>query len=182
LRARFPGRADSEPSPYRMPRRDGAAEAGAWRENRTSSASLLLHRIDPSFLQFACLNSSCSHLFSTPKSRRLHLIATHSYPSQYFFGVTIWGIEDVLKKGGGMVRRDWQPREGQPGYRSGSSDGQASVSPPPPPLQQLHRSPSPPAPPPPPVDIDDLTLALAGTSISLVPRSVRLARKSKMAT
>jgi hypothetical protein len=132
--------------------------------------------------QFACFDSSCSHLLSTPKSRRLHLIAKHSYPSQYFFGVTIWGVEDVLKKGGGMVRRDWQPREGQPGYKSGSSDGQASVSPPPPPLQQLHRSPSPPPANPPPSDIDDLALALSGTSISLVPRSVRLARKNKMAS
>ncbi|GAA5869890.1 hypothetical protein JCM8547_008098 [Rhodosporidiobolus lusitaniae] len=88
---------------------------------------------------FACLVPSCSQLFSTPKNRRLHLIDQHSFPSQYFFAVTIWGVEDEL-----------------------------SLSPPP------ER---------PPPNVDDLAIALAGTSISLVPRSVQRAhaKKSKMA-
>ncbi|GAA5869924.1 hypothetical protein JCM8547_008106 [Rhodosporidiobolus lusitaniae] len=129
---------------------------------------------------FACLVPSCSQLFSTPKNRRLHLIDQHSFPSQYFFAVTIWGVEDVLKKGGGMVRRDWKPREGQPGWKSESSDGVGSPSPPPPRPKELSLSPPPERPPP---NVDDLAIALAGTSISLVPRSVQRAqaKKSKMA-
>ncbi|GAA6030409.1 hypothetical protein JCM8097_009094 [Rhodosporidiobolus ruineniae] len=132
---------------------------------------------------FACFLPTCSHHTSTPKSRRLHLIDKHAYPKQYFFGVTIWGVEDVLEKGGGMVRRDWKPRPGQPGY--GSDDGEKEPSPPMVPRKQLPtRSSSPPPPPSKPSpDVDDLTLAFAGTSISLVPRSVRLAgaKKGKMA-
>ncbi|GAA6004077.1 hypothetical protein JCM10207_002414 [Rhodosporidiobolus poonsookiae] len=130
---------------------------------------------------FACFLPSCSQLSSTPKGRRLHLIDKHSFPSQYFFGVTIWGVEDVLKKGGGMVRRDWKPREGQPGWRGGEGSSRENSPPSPagPQLQQLRASPPPPPPPP---DIDDLATQLAGTSISLVPRSVRLAKakQSKM--
>ncbi|GAA5937648.1 hypothetical protein JCM10213_008423 [Rhodosporidiobolus nylandii] len=134
---------------------------------------------------FACFLPSCSHLSSAPKGRRLHLIDKHGFPSQYFFGVTIWGVADVLKKGGGMVRRDWQPREGQPGFKEeGKEQGDATNAPPSPELpqlQQLPRRSSPPPPPPP--DIDELAIALAGTSISLVPRSVRraAAKQNKMA-
>ncbi|GAA5912261.1 hypothetical protein JCM6882_005210 [Rhodosporidiobolus microsporus] len=132
---------------------------------------------------FACFLPSCSHLSSTPKGRRLHLVDKHAFPSQYFFGVTIWGVQEVLKKGGGMVRRDWKPREGQPGWREGESRGTSPPSPELHQLKQLPRLSPPPMKPPQPSDIDDLTLALAGTSISLVPRAVRLAgqKKGKMA-
>ncbi|GAA5919144.1 hypothetical protein JCM1841_005652 [Sporobolomyces salmonicolor] len=143
---------------------------------------------------FACFAPSCSRHFATPKTRRLHLIDRHAYPPQYFFGVTIWGIEDVLKKGGGMVRRDWKPRAGQPGWKRGgraSSDDddddddeeeEESMMGPPSPSAASSGEPSPP--PlhcvPPPMqrddDVDALALSLSGTSISLVPRSVRLAR------
>lgn len=115
---------------------------------------------------------------------------------QYFFGVTIWGIEDVLQKGGGMVRRDWKPREGQPGWRGSDgetmtrtpSSGEESFGSPPSPAQTKlpSLSPEPQEEPvraaPPCQDVDDLAAALSGTSISLVPRAVHLARKNKMAT
>ncbi|GAA6062556.1 hypothetical protein JCM10212_004117 [Sporobolomyces blumeae] len=137
---------------------------------------------------FACLQATCSLLFSTPKTRRLHLIGQHGYPKEYFFGVTIWGVGEVLKKGGGMVRREWRPRPGQSGYRerdgsaTGASEDEMGDEPPSP-LLEKERSLSPSE----PVtdraksdEIDDLTLALSGTSISFVPRAVRKANKTKM--
>ncbi|BGP01688.1 hypothetical protein NBRC10513v2_005327 [Rhodotorula toruloides] len=133
---------------------------------------------------FACFLPSCTQLFSTPKNRRLHLIAQHGYPPQYYFSVTVWGVEDVLKKGGGMVRREWKPREGQERGRGSSEE---TLDSPPSPAQERHDSPLhlEPSVPPPVIssaDVDDLAAALSGTSISLVPRSVRLARKNKMQT
>ncbi|GAA5889171.1 hypothetical protein JCM8208_007791 [Rhodotorula glutinis] len=139
---------------------------------------------------FACFQPDCRQLFATPKARRLHLVSKHAFPTQYFFGVTIWGVEDVLNKGGGMVRRDWKPREGQPGWRGetrASSEEDSFGSPPSPAQAKLKElSPEPveeePAPAAPSRDVDDLADALSGTSISLVPRAVRLARKKQMAT
>ncbi|GAA5860236.1 hypothetical protein JCM1840_002831 [Sporobolomyces johnsonii] len=134
---------------------------------------------------FACFVPSCSRHFATPKTRRLHLIDRHAYPPQYFFGVTIWGIEDVLKKGGGMVRRDWKPRAGQPGWETGGGrassdddddDHEESARGMGPPSPVSSRAASPPPPPMERDDVDDLALSLSGTSISLIPRSVRLAR------
>ncbi|BGP41749.1 hypothetical protein JCM10449v2_005740 [Rhodotorula kratochvilovae] len=135
---------------------------------------------------FACFQPACTQLFATPKGRRLHLIEKHAYPSQFYFGVTIWGIEDVLKKGGGMVRLEWKPREGQPGWRGetrASSDDSFGSPPSPaqPVMQELPRAPEQPAASS-SKDVDDLAAALSGISISLVPRAVRLARKNKMAT
>lgn len=154
--------------------------------------------------QFECFLSTCPARFQTPKGRRLHLIEKHAYPPQYFFAVTIWGIEEVLKKGGGMVRRDWTPRTDQSQSRDqGSGDGsprpsrrgdseESFGSQPSPASERLA---SPPLLPdvdhdlsrkePKPersdaTDVDALASALFGTSISLVPRSVRLARKMKM--
>ncbi|BGP56764.1 hypothetical protein JCM8202v2_004394 [Rhodotorula sphaerocarpa] len=144
----------------------------------------------------------------TPKGRRLHLTEKHGYPARYFFAVTIWGIEEVLKKGGGMVRRDWKPRP-SPGTAD-APEGQAVRPPraiseesfgsqPSPPAVRQHiplpetepeEDPHPATSAPQPtekgvvapaeVDMDDLTSAFSSTSISLVPRSVRLARKTKM--
>ncbi|GAA6048572.1 hypothetical protein JCM3770_006559, partial [Rhodotorula araucariae] len=133
-----------------------------------------------------CFQPTCTHLCATPKGRRLHLVEKHAYPAQYYFGITIWGIEDVLKKGGGMVRREWKPRGGQPGWRGdarASSDD--SFGSPPSPAHST--SPKLPREPEPPAtasskDVVDLAAILYGTSISLVPRPVRIARKTKMAT
>ncbi|GJN92752.1 hypothetical protein Rhopal_005790-T1 [Rhodotorula paludigena] len=125
---------------------------------------------------------TCSQLFLTPKGRRLHLVEKHAYPAQYFFGVTIWGIQEVLKKGGGMVRREWKPREGQTGWkgdRAGSDDSFGSP-PSPAPAQLPELLPEPGPVPASSADVDDLAAALSGTSISLIPRSVRLARKNQM--
>ncbi|POY70427.1 hypothetical protein BMF94_6574 [Rhodotorula taiwanensis] len=160
---------------------------------------------------FACFQASCASRFQTPKGRRLHLVEKHSYPSQYFFAVTVWGIEEVLKKGGGMVRRDWTPRGGSPSSAPssadasraprGSSEESFGTEPSPASLRatvplpeegpvsaQEEESPSSSASAstaaqtlqPAEADIDDLTSAFSTTSISLVPRSVRLARKAKM--
>ncbi|TKA51625.1 hypothetical protein B0A53_05502 [Rhodotorula sp. CCFEE 5036] len=149
---------------------------------------------------FECFLGTCPARFQTPKGRRLHLIEKHAYPPQYFFAVTVWGIEEVLKKGGGMVRRDWTPRPDQ--SRSGASssrrgDSEESFGSQPSPASERlaspllpdvdHGSSDPSRTDPEPVpersasaDVDALTSALSGTSISLVPRSVRLARKTKM--
>jgi len=44
------------------------------------------------------------------------LIAEHEYPKEYFFGVTAWGVGEVLKKGGsGMIRREWRARTNDQG-------------------------------------------------------------------
>ncbi|GAA5977294.1 hypothetical protein JCM10908_004927 [Rhodotorula pacifica] len=149
---------------------------------------------------FDCFLATCSARFQTPKGRRLHLIEKHAYPPQYFFAITVWGIEDVLKKGGGMVRRDWTPRAGQQSGTASPQPPRASSE------ESFGSQPSPAsmrlASPLPAVDdlevagpttaamqsdakpssdeVDELAAALAGSSISLVPRSVRLARKAKM--
>lgn len=58
-----------------------------------------------------------SKLFLTPKARRLHLIAAHGYPKEYFFSVVNKGVGELLdrmKKGDaamGMVRGEWKQRE-----------------------------------------------------------------------
>ncbi|KAG6885342.1 hypothetical protein C0993_002971 [Termitomyces sp. T159_Od127] len=63
---------------------------------------------------FACHLASCARLFSTPKTRRLHLIQAHGYPKEYFFAVTNKGIGGLLKKwgeGASMIRGQWKRRE-----------------------------------------------------------------------
>ncbi|EKM50828.1 uncharacterized protein PHACADRAFT_178528 [Phanerochaete carnosa HHB-10118-sp] len=63
---------------------------------------------------FACYLPSCPRLFSTPKTRRLHLIQAHGYPKEYFFAVTNKGVGGLLKKwgeGASLVRGEWMPRE-----------------------------------------------------------------------
>ncbi|KAI8968626.1 hypothetical protein BD414DRAFT_504200 [Trametes punicea] len=63
---------------------------------------------------FACHLASCPRLFSTPKTRRLHLIQAHGYPKEYFFAVTNKGVGGLLKKwgeGASLLRRPWHPRE-----------------------------------------------------------------------
>lgn len=109
-----------------------------------------------------------------------------------------------MQKGGGMVRRDWTPRpgqsaEGSPRQPRGSSEESfgsqpspasmrlTSLSPPPeieelprPETQDREESVAPAGSSGSSAEVDDLAAALSGTSISLVPRSVRLARKAKM--
>lgn len=76
-------------------------------------------------MQFACLHPSCGSHFLDPKKRRLHLIDKHGFPKEYFFAVTRWGVDDVLRKGGGLVRREWKDR----GSASGSGGSGKSASP-----------------------------------------------------
>lgn len=63
---------------------------------------------------FACHIETCPKLFSTPKTRRLHLIQTHGYPKEYFFAVTNKGVGGLLKKwgeGASLIRGSWKSRE-----------------------------------------------------------------------
>ena len=53
-------------------------------------------------------------MFSTPKTRRMHLIQGHGYPKEYFFAVTNKGVGGLLKRWGegvSMLRKPWKPRE-----------------------------------------------------------------------
>ncbi|KAJ3730203.1 hypothetical protein C8R42DRAFT_649538 [Lentinula raphanica] len=64
---------------------------------------------------FACflLPSLCGKVFLTPKARRLHLIAAHGYPKEYFFAVVNKGVGGLLARwgdGAGMIRGKWKPR------------------------------------------------------------------------
>ena len=57
---------------------------------------------------------TCGRNFSTPKTRRLHLIQAHGYPKEYFFAVTNKGVGGLLKKwgeGASLLRKPWKPRE-----------------------------------------------------------------------
>lgn len=63
---------------------------------------------------FACHLQTCNRMFAAPKSRRLHLISAHGFPSQYFFAVTNKGVGGLLKKwgeGASMIRGDWKARD-----------------------------------------------------------------------
>ncbi|KAJ3812063.1 hypothetical protein F5876DRAFT_64262 [Lentinula aff. lateritia] len=64
---------------------------------------------------FACFlpHTVCPKVFVSPKARRLHLIAVHGYPKEYFFAVVNKGVAGLLAKwgdGAGMIRRTWKPR------------------------------------------------------------------------
>lgn len=121
-------------------------------------------------LQFECLHSStsegaCRQMFSSPKNRRLHMISIHGYPKEWFFAVVIWGIGQLLlsdndQEGArgfhGMVRKDWKPRPGQPGYRSEHEPGDEE-------RQEEDRGDR---------EMESLTKELEGSSIGFVPRSV----------
>lgn len=53
-------------------------------------------------------------MFTNPKARRLHLIAAHSYPKEYFFSVTNKGIGGLLRRwgdGASLLRGPWRPRD-----------------------------------------------------------------------
>ncbi|GAA6015494.1 hypothetical protein JCM11491_004371 [Sporobolomyces phaffii] len=131
---------------------------------------------------FECLdrNRGCLKKFSTPKNRRLHLIAEHGYPKEWFFGVTVWGIGDVLDRGRhGMVRKDWTPRPGQPLHRpsrqhgdanerEGHEDDDAGK------FDEEHKKED--------DGMDELVKGLQGTSIAFVPRSVAGKRKQSHTT
>ncbi|KAI0091382.1 hypothetical protein BDY19DRAFT_622474 [Irpex rosettiformis] len=68
---------------------------------------------DLALIQFACHLATCPRIFSTPKTRRLHLIQSHGYPKEYFFAVTNKGVGGLLKKwgeGASMIRGTWSAR------------------------------------------------------------------------
>ncbi|TYJ51375.1 hypothetical protein B9479_008053 [Cryptococcus floricola] len=42
----------------------------------------------------------CGKTFSTPKTRRLHMISKHKYPVQYFWSITNHGINEIARQDG----------------------------------------------------------------------------------
>lgn len=55
-------------------------------------------------------------MFANPKARRLHLIAAHAYPKEYFFAVTNKGIGGLLRRwgeGASLLRGPWRPRDSE---------------------------------------------------------------------
>jgi hypothetical protein len=73
-------------------------------------------------------------MFASPKARRLHLIAAHSYPKEYFFAVTNKGIGGLLRRwgdGASLLRGQWHPRdtEGKAGDEDNLTEGEESSAP-----------------------------------------------------
>jgi hypothetical protein len=73
-------------------------------------------------------------MFANPKARRLHLIAAHSYPKEYFFAVTNKGIGGLLRRwgdGASLLRGQWHPRdtEGNAGDDDNLTEGEESLAP-----------------------------------------------------
>ena len=71
-------------------------------------------------------------MFANPKARRLHLIAAHAYPKEYFFAVTNKGIGGLLRRwgdGASLLRGPWRPRDTE-GNASGDGNEDESPSPP----------------------------------------------------
>ncbi|KAH9957028.1 hypothetical protein BC827DRAFT_1228352 [Russula dissimulans] len=82
---------------------------------------------------FACHLSSCPRMFANPKARRLHLIAAHAYPKEYFFSVTNKGIGGLLRRwgdGASLLRGPWRPRD-----TDGNASGDGNEESPSPPRQ-----------------------------------------------
>ncbi|KAI0339750.1 hypothetical protein BDW22DRAFT_1400046 [Trametopsis cervina] len=74
---------------------------------------------------FACHLPTCTRMFGSPKTRRLHLIQAHGYPKEYFFAVTNKGVGGLLKKwgeGASMIRGSWSARDGPHSEEEGDSD------------------------------------------------------------
>ncbi|KAI0057364.1 hypothetical protein BV25DRAFT_1831191 [Artomyces pyxidatus] len=101
-----------------MPRSSSRGTQRAGRKDRAyavfRSRGLSADRVP----QFACHLASCARMFSTPKTRRLHLISAHGFPKEYFFAVTNKGFGGLLRKwgeGASMLRGTWKPREGEGG-------------------------------------------------------------------
>jgi hypothetical protein len=70
-------------------------------------------------------------MFSNPKARRLHLIAGHSYPKEYFFAVTNKGIGALLRRwgeGASLLRGPWRPRDTEGNADGDEDDGSTSHS------------------------------------------------------
>lgn len=99
---------------HRMPRSSGSTAKREGREDRKKPCLIRVHALILSALQFACHLQTCNRMFAAPKSRRLHLISAHGFPSQYFFAVTNKGVGGLLKKwgeGASMIRGDWKARD-----------------------------------------------------------------------
>lgn len=128
---------------------------------------------------------TCCQKFSNPKNRRLHMIFFHGYPKEWFFNVVVWGINKLIlndddndndndhdeSRGGyyhGMVRKDWKPRKGQPGFndRVRDKDKEKAND-----QDQDEEGDD--------LEMEDLIGKFKGSSIGFLPRSVAVAQKQR---
>ncbi|KAG0143957.1 hypothetical protein CROQUDRAFT_660577 [Cronartium quercuum f. sp. fusiforme G11] len=152
---------------------------------------------------FACFEYSCDRLFLTPKSRRLHLIDSHGYPSTFHFSLPNHGLTSLYQRYGpavSLLRPKWSSSSHPSSPSSPSSilaqhistypkdQTQDSTCPMyiepknlPEPIPSIKISPSRPEPSPkiiPPEPTSAISLLSGFDRLSLVPRQVRLARVS----
>ncbi|WVQ76510.1 hypothetical protein IAR50_006180 [Cryptococcus sp. DSM 104548] len=127
----------------------------------------------------------CGKTFSTPKTRRLHMISKHKYPVQYFWSITNHGINEIARQDGLAIslirpRTDIHPTL-SPTSKLTSHHRQPRLPPQSPPQNPVVSPPS--SPPPGGLDLamDDLTAAMGGleSSLSFVPRNVRKAARGR---
>ncbi|KAA1066100.1 hypothetical protein PGT21_021372 [Puccinia graminis f. sp. tritici] len=80
---------------------------------------------------FRCFEKSCEKLFSSPKTRRLHLIDFHRYPRTFFFSLPNQGLNDLYRKFGSgvsLVRPEWKASADPSSTPSKSSGGNSKVN------------------------------------------------------
>ncbi|KAI8458073.1 hypothetical protein BY996DRAFT_6411192 [Phakopsora pachyrhizi] len=83
--------------------------------NDASTSGIRLRRnpFQPNTLSLAVLTQTVIKFFRSPKSRRLHLIDFHKYPTTFYFSLPNHGLNDLYKKYGSgvsLLRPTWNPR------------------------------------------------------------------------
>ncbi|KNZ53584.1 hypothetical protein VP01_3197g2 [Puccinia sorghi] len=84
--------------------------------NEVHNPLLLVQRENRHTKIFRCFEPICEKSFSSPKTRRLHLIDMHEYPRTFFFSLPNQGLNDLYKKFGpgvSLIRPDWKPSNGR---------------------------------------------------------------------
>ncbi|KAL2019523.1 hypothetical protein VTK56DRAFT_9557 [Thermocarpiscus australiensis] len=132
---------------------------------------------------YSCFVEGCERKCSTPQKRKMHLIAKHMYPKNFFFAVTREGIDgrrSLLLEGGGRRRKSSAPSAPRQASHSqgqrkapataekfaASTDSRAAAD-------SGRRSPE----QQPDQDMEDLSSAMS--ALQFVPPSVRFGRGKK---
>ncbi|KAA1087625.1 hypothetical protein PGT21_034736 [Puccinia graminis f. sp. tritici] len=79
--------------------------------NEVHNPILLVQRESRQAKIFRCFEPSCERSFSSPKTRRLHLVDFHGYPQTFFFSLPNQGLNNLYKKFGpgvSLVRPEWK--------------------------------------------------------------------------